>query len=105
MTPTPITLKEIFKRMKGEWDKFGGVILYDEEPLACYLANKSWCMAVWGHEITCDCGALKYSKECPCDDYVTPYGERYVILSLTAFGSLQQEGQQACLEYILNSMI
>lgn len=87
------TLQDIFKRIEGkEWDWFGkpkrlmkvnsvGIGLWNGAlySLPDLLANKSWCKAVWG--------------------------ERWNLLSLIAFKTLQQEGKQSCLDYITKTMI
>lgn len=93
-------MKDIFKNM-GEWDwfekdksrfsiredgiVFRGMIHYSLPDL---LANPSWCKAVW-------LGSVKINGEMKSS----------IHFSVNAFQILQQEGHQACLIYIKNTMI
>ena len=87
------TLKDIFKGIEGrEWDWFGkpkrlmklnrsGIGIWNGGlySIPDLLANKSWCKAVWG--------------------------KRWNHFSSVAFKMLQQEGKQACIDYITETMI
>lgn len=74
-----ITLEDIMPN--GEWDWFGleppfktFEVVKANYHIAMLLTNKSWCKAVWG--------------------------EKYGYFSAIAFRILQQENEQACINYI-----
>lgn len=114
-------MKEIFKKIKGrEWDWFNhpdkfnynitrGIEIItrlchrNDEPefisyhysLADLLANKSWCKAVWGDKIRHP--KFKFSSALFIID------SQYHLL--TAFRILQQQGEEAVIKYIKETMI
>ena len=111
-------MKKIFERIKDrEWDWFSGAVQkeglhYEIEDnflvlnilgvivnysLADLLANKSWCKAVWFKK--CDCSPENNPQHNLCDQNYWMYD------SQKAFQILQQEGEQACIEYIHKTMI
>ena len=107
-------MKEIFKNIEGrEWDWNGLMVekVYRTEftfaswsldcgkaiathlSLADFLANKSWCKAVWGEWDT----RMNGTTELPKNGYIKN--------STKSFQILQQEGKTACLEYIKKTML
>jgi len=114
------TLQEIFEIIEGrEWDNFnesdnngdyykmrvsdykiiftilnrcGVVDTYEHYSLPDLLANPSWCKAVWGVKNVTECCEAR--STCP----------KWRLYSRRAFQILQQEGEQACLNYIFSSM-
>lgn len=119
-------LKEIFKNIEGrEWDWFGygsdKLILPPEDApeyririnagwfsLADFLANKSWCKAVWGRVTIHECDETfviqKERQPCICGRFRCGI-EAYKLYSTKAFQILQQEGKEAALKYIKETMI
>ena len=99
-------MKTIFKKIEGrEWDWFGypksgwvvernGIlnestrVRIDYRTLADLLANKSWCIAVWGK------GKMKWNEP------TINWREN----SASAFQILQQNGEEAAIKYIKESM-
>jgi len=94
-------MKEIFEHIKGvEWDWFnvpktarmkldfiGSNVWYSSTQfwsLAELLANQSWCKAVWGE------------KKQPVF--------RWEYYSTISFQILQQEGEEACLKFIKETL-
>lgn len=60
------------------------------------LANKSWCMAVWGIDET--------DKECFCGESECNL-KGYRWHSMKTFIFLRDEGPRACADYILKTMV
>ena len=60
--------------------------IWELESIANLLANKSWCKAVWGEE-----------------DFLSH--KKWQAMSRYAFNKLQQEGEEACIEYITETMV
>lgn len=121
-------MKEIFKHIEGrDWDWFGSSekgnyeinelgeleILWavsecdnehygwKEFSLADLLANKSWCQAVWG-----DRGWTCEGKGNSCEHWPDKDHRRYAWDggSIKAFQILQQQGKEACINYITKTM-
>ena len=93
------TLKECMPPEES-WDRFGGVIQYDDQPLAVYLANPSFCRAIWGEYKECNkckgrMGMMTVHVKPKCNKK-----DGWIFHSTQAFQILQQEGTQACLDYI-----
>jgi len=103
-------MKDIFKNIEGrEWDWFGMkesckfssaidnnellcMTCLKEFSLADLLANKSWCKTVWGEGIYEMYSIFKEVR-------------MWEIKSMRAFEYLQREGEEACIEFIKETMV
>lgn len=119
-------MKELFDKIKDrEWDMFGGdrdeiglkmivgkgmmvKIYWNDSPnepeyysLADLLANKSWCKAVWGEGWGHGKNERLYEELKQWWSHKLPH----VYFSTKAFQILQQEGEEACIDYIKKTMI
>ena len=85
--------------------------VYRSFSIADLLASHSWCKAVWGEEgVTECCGDRNYDGEdgcCACGTCDIKFADEIASFkyhSLNAFQILQQESQQACLNFIYETM-
>lgn len=124
------SLQDVFKIIEGrEWDNFGNLhrdvkLSFDDSiliiesynpdnenndligcfTLADLLANKSFCVAVWGEEVDCSCGGTGsisgimtfHSGDCKISEGWKKSWE--------AFQILQSEGTQPAIEYIMGTI-
>lgn len=125
------TLQDIFDNMKGEWDNFGHLVPKEELKLTVYedglirlrsnkdltfvvyysladlLANKSWCIAVWGEDGMVGEYCRKPHEPKHCGDYDCRnevWQDGFNYHSVEAFQIHQQQGQQECIDYIIKTM-
>lgn len=131
-------LQEIFNRIEDrEWDWFGsrtkghyeinhpkleiliekdGNFGWRELKIIDLLANKSWCMAVWGEEMLCyDCGRIVEKPKqigcltigtgtCSCNRQFENNDEAWEYHSVNTFRLLRYN-EKHCIDYILKTML
>ena len=76
--------------------------------LAQFLADKEKCKAVWGKEIQCCLCHRKHGmrdENCNAGYLLRDKEMKYENMSVKAFHILQQEGEEACIKFIKDTII